>query len=135
MRFRFRGLDDDAWSTWVGEVRAAGGALDRAGYLALEKPSAREPVRRYAQVADDLFDAIVNRCVAAGTRCMRELATIDAHGGLGPTGRARLAAALGPQDICRPSETAASPSQARRPLPLPTIADFTPGLPSRDETL
>jgi cytochrome o ubiquinol oxidase subunit 2 len=40
-----------------------GGALTRASYLQLEKPSEREPVRHYAKVDADLYDAILNRCV------------------------------------------------------------------------
>ena len=42
-----------------------------------------------AAVDPELFDLVLNRCVAEGTRCMRELMVIDSHGGLGPTGLAR----------------------------------------------
>ncbi|MGE0798833.1 MAG: ubiquinol oxidase subunit II [Lautropia sp.] len=126
MRFRFHGLDDAGYARWVEQTRAAGGVLDRAGYLELERPSAREPVRRYGRVAEDLFDAIVNRCVAAGSRCLRELMAIDSHGGLGPSGLARRAALLGPEDVCRADD---------RPRPLPTIADIAPAAAAREPTL
>ncbi len=111
MRFRFHGLDDAAFEKWVAEVKASPEVLDRERYLALERPSSNDPVRRFGKVSADLYDAIVNRCVPQGARCLRELAAIDAHGGLGPTGqarRARLLAAgaleLTADDICRSSE-------------------------------
>ena len=47
--------------------------LSRAAYLDLEKPTQREPVRRYGEVAPDLFNAIVNRCVAPGQTCESDM--------------------------------------------------------------
>jgi cytochrome o ubiquinol oxidase subunit 2 len=38
-------------------------------------------VRRYASVAGDLYDAILNRCVAPGTVCMRDIMMMDAKAG------------------------------------------------------
>ena len=126
MRFRFHGMDDDQFAAWVAENKAKGQTLDRAEYLRLEKPSEREPIKRYAKVADNLFDAIVNRCGPAGTRGMRELMAIDAHGGLGPTGQARrdqlIAAGVIIEDICRPSS-----SSALAPLLLPR-SESTPSI-------
>lgn len=111
MRFRFLGMNDGDFDAWVARNKAEGKTLDRAEYLKLEKPSEREPVLRYGVVADELFDAIVNRCVPEGTRCMRELMAIDAHGGLGPTGQARreqlIAAGVLLEDICRPASNSA----------------------------
>ncbi len=78
MRFRFRGLSAAGFDRWVQDVRAAGGSLGREGYEQLSRPSMREPVRRYASVAPDLYDAIVNRCVAPGARCMRDMMPMDA---------------------------------------------------------
>jgi cytochrome o ubiquinol oxidase subunit 2 len=86
MRFRFHGLARGDFDAWVAKVKASGQTLDRAGYLALEKPSQREPVRRYAAVAPDLFDAVLNRCVDGKTMCMRQVMAIDAAGGLGRQG-------------------------------------------------
>src|SRR5690606_30865572 len=52
----------------------------------LERPSEREPVRRYAAVASGLYNAILNRCVEASRMCMNEIMTIDAQGGMGKPG-------------------------------------------------
>lgn len=140
MRFRFLGLGDNDFDKWVADNKAKGQTLDRAEYLRLEKPSEREAVRRYAVVTDDLFDAVVNRCVAEGTRCMRELMVIDAHGGLGPTGQARrdqlIAAGVLLEDICRPaSSSALAPLLLPRP-DIPQRTDFGPGnLPPRSDLM
>ena len=54
MRFQFLGLSDADFDGWVADARTKGGSLDRAGYLALEQPSQREPVRRYGRVEPGL---------------------------------------------------------------------------------
>lgn len=71
MRFRFRGLDDAGFAQWVQQARAGGTELSREAYLQLERPSEREPVRRYARVAGGLYDAVVQRCVEPGRPCMQ----------------------------------------------------------------
>ena len=87
MRFGFRGVAPADFDAWVAKVKAGkDGALDRQVYLKLEQPSEREPVRHYAAVADDLFDAVVNMCVQPGKMCMSEMAMIDKRGGLGLAG-------------------------------------------------
>lgn len=91
MRFRFRGLSERDFERWVEEQRASGAQLGRETYLELEKPSKREPVRRYAQVERGLFDAVVNRCVDTRRLCMNQMMAIDAGGGLGLEGLDRLA--------------------------------------------
>ena len=63
MRFAMRGVDEAGFAHWAQRVRSGVGNLDRAAYLNLEKPSEKEPVRRFATVAPDLFDAVVNLCV------------------------------------------------------------------------
>jgi len=83
MRFTFHGLSDGDFDKWVQQAKSNGGALDRAGYLQLEKPSEREPVRRWATVDADLYHNIVNRCVEPGKMCMHQMAEIDSRGGLG----------------------------------------------------
>ncbi|MDM0046102.1 ubiquinol oxidase subunit II [Variovorax dokdonensis] len=83
MRFTFHGTTDADFDKWVAQAKAAGGSLDRGGYLTLEKPSEREPVRRWATVAPDLYHAILNRCVEAGKMCMHQMMAIDAQGGMG----------------------------------------------------
>ena len=89
MKFQFHGMDEGGFREWVAKAKASGQTLGRAEYLELAKPSQREPVRHYGSVDPELFDLVLNRCVAEGTRCMRELMVIDSHGGLGPTGLAR----------------------------------------------
>jgi cytochrome o ubiquinol oxidase subunit 2 len=83
MRFAFHGLENADFEKWVAAARAVGGALDRAAYLQLERPSENEPVRRYASVGSTLFSEIVNMCVEPGKMCMSEMTAIDAKGGLG----------------------------------------------------
>jgi len=43
-------------------------------------------VRRYASVAPDLYDAILNLCVDRNKMCLRDMMKIDAKGGLGMAG-------------------------------------------------
>jgi cytochrome o ubiquinol oxidase subunit 2 len=83
MHFKFHGLSPADFDRWVQGVKAGNTALTRSDYLQLEKPSEREPVRRYASVAPDLYKAILNRCVASGQMCMNQMMAIDASGGLG----------------------------------------------------
>lgn len=92
MKFRFHGLAAADFDRWLQSAKAGGSALSRDSYLQLEKPSEREPVRRYASVAPGLYDAILNRCVARGTMCIRQMAAIDARGGLGTATGLNLAA-------------------------------------------
>ena len=49
MRFKFHGLAAADFDRWVQSAKADGSELSRDGYLQLEKPSEREPVRRYRQ--------------------------------------------------------------------------------------
>ena len=87
MRFKFHGKDQAGFDAWVASVKAGAGAgaragtpiLDRSAYLELEKPSQREGVRHYSGVAGDLYDAILNRCVAPGAACMNHTMAADAH--------------------------------------------------------
>ncbi len=79
MRFKYRGVSAGDFDKWVQKTKAGGGKLDRAHYLVLEQPSERDPVRRYGKVAPDLFNAVVNRCVAPGTVCMEQMMADDAR--------------------------------------------------------
>jgi cytochrome o ubiquinol oxidase subunit 2 len=79
MRFAFRGLGDRDFEQWVQTTRSTGGELTRTVYLQLERPSENEPVRRYALVDDELYHAILNRCVPAETMCMDHLMTMSAR--------------------------------------------------------
>jgi cytochrome o ubiquinol oxidase subunit 2 len=85
MRFRFHGLDDAGFAAWVARNRAAGGALTRARYIALEKPTEKVPVMRFASVDTGLFDATVNQCVRPGTTCMMDMMREDVGSGAAMT--------------------------------------------------
>jgi len=77
MHFRFHGLSQGDFDAWIQHAKASGESLDRAGYLALEKPSQNDPVRYYGQVTPELFGAVVNRCVAPGTMCINQMMALD----------------------------------------------------------
>ena len=77
MRFKYHGVSEADFKAWVQKTKAAGGELGRDGYLALEKPSEREPVRRYGAVTPGLFKAVVNRCVDPKAVCMDEMMAAD----------------------------------------------------------
>lgn len=86
MRFKFHGLSKDGFDQWVASARATGTGFGRQEFLALEKPSEREPVQRFANVDPELFDAILNRCVEPNKMCMRDIMHIDMNGGGGREG-------------------------------------------------
>jgi cytochrome o ubiquinol oxidase subunit II len=92
MRFKFHGMSADEFARWVQTAKASGIALDRPRYLELEKPTQQEPVMRFASVATDLYERILNRCVASGKMCMSQMMAIDA-GGLGSAAGYQVAAA------------------------------------------
>ncbi len=79
MRFKFHAKDAAGFDEWVKSVKAGGGSLERTSYLQLEKPSEKEPVRRYAGVDAALYNAILNRCVEPGAVCMNEQMRHDMH--------------------------------------------------------
>ena len=83
MRFKFYGMNAQDFAQWVQKTKAGAQALGREDYLRLQQPSAKEPVHRYASVAPQLFDAIVNRCVEPGKMCMSQMMAMDARGGMG----------------------------------------------------
>ena len=80
MRFKFHGMTGADFDRWVQSAKAGGNTLSREAYLQLEKPSEREPVTRYANVAPDLFERILNRCVDTNKMCMNQVMAIDARG-------------------------------------------------------
>jgi cytochrome o ubiquinol oxidase subunit 2 len=80
MRFKFKGMSGADFEKWVAAVKSGQPALTRAVYLQLEQPSVREAVKRYATVAPDLYDRILNRCVEANKMCTSQMMAIDAKG-------------------------------------------------------
>ncbi len=91
MHFRFLGMNQADFDHWVEGIKAGGGELGRKDYLALERPSEREPVRRYGNVTPNLYDAILNLCVDPNKMCTRDMMKIDAKGGLGLAGVGNVA--------------------------------------------
>jgi cytochrome o ubiquinol oxidase subunit 2 len=69
MKFAYRGTSAADFDAWVNKVKASGNTLGRNDYLALEKPSEKEPVKYYGSVQPNLFLSVVNRCVAEGAVC------------------------------------------------------------------
>ena len=72
MKFGYKGVSAGEFDAWVQKMKANPGALNRADYLALEKPSVREPVRYYGSVEPALYNRVLNRCVAEGSVCMNQ---------------------------------------------------------------
>lgn len=120
MRFTFHGMPQAGFDQWVTQVKASGATLDRPGYLLLERPSENVAPMHFASVDATLFNAVVNLCVEPGKMCMREMAEIDAKGGLGLEGvrntlpytydkYVRRGAVFGPQPsyvgtLCKPGD-------------------------------
>ena len=87
MRFKVKSLPAGEFDGWVAATKASTeGDLDRMAYLKLERPSQKEPVRRFAATDPQLFDAVVNMCVEPGKMCMHDMMAIDAKGGAGIAG-------------------------------------------------
>jgi cytochrome o ubiquinol oxidase subunit 2 len=86
MKFRFLGMSEGDFAAWVDENREDGQTLDRLAYLKLEAPSHDEPVRRFARVDHDLYEAVLNRCADGGKMCESQMMAIDAAGGMGKGG-------------------------------------------------
>lgn len=79
MGFKYHAVSDEEFEAWVKSTRGNVESLDRTSYVELEKQSEREPVRRYGKLDPELFEAIVNRCVAPGTVCMKDMMMADAN--------------------------------------------------------
>lgn len=91
MRFKFLGMSTENFDKWAKAVKSSDGTLTREGYIQLSQPSERDPVRKYATVAPDLYDAILNRCVEQNRMCMKDMMAIDASGGQGKAGAYNIA--------------------------------------------
>lgn len=144
MQFRLLGLDEQAYTAWVENVRRSGtGPLTRADYLKLARPSVNENVREYASVAPDLYQRIRLRCVEEDRMCSDMIMAIDAQGGLGrlgvdgvvreainrPAHRGEITVfrSYVSEALCTPMMHATD-MQAHSPLPLPKPA--VPAVPT-----
>jgi cytochrome o ubiquinol oxidase subunit 2 len=86
MHFAFHAMDRHDFDGWVAAVKQGGDALNRDNYLKLARPSENAPPHRYATADPALYDAILNLCVEPGKMCTKDMAAIDAKGGLGVAG-------------------------------------------------
>ena len=144
MQFRLLGLDEQAYTAWVENVRRSGtGPLTRADYLKLARPSAHENVREYASVDPGLYERIRLRCVEEDRMCSDMILAIDAQGGLGrlgvdgvvreainqPAHRGEITVfrSYVSEALCTPMMHATD-MQAHSPLPLPKPA--VPAVPA-----
>ena len=84
MKFRLRGVDDAAFAGWVAQARGSGRALDLATYRRLERPSEKVAPMHFAAVPGDLFQRILERCIAPGVPCMSTIMQHDRRGGGNP---------------------------------------------------
>jgi cytochrome o ubiquinol oxidase subunit 2 len=108
MRFKFLGVSAGEFDRWLQKAKASRDELTHDAYLQLEKPSEREPVRRYAVVATDLFDNIVNRCVDRTKLCMRHMKMGEHREPRPPATRESIALNLGLDAfVCRADNSAA----------------------------
>lgn len=86
MRFKAHALDQAGFDAWIEQARTEGTTLGRTEYMALEKPSEKEPIQRFNNVDPELWHGIVNMCVDANRMCMDEMMALDAQGGMGHAG-------------------------------------------------
>jgi|UniRef100_UPI0035CC54CB cytochrome o ubiquinol oxidase subunit 2 len=78
MKFRFHAGSQGDFDAWVAKVRASGTMLDRATYLKIAKPTSNTPPMYFSGVANGLFTAAANNCVAPGQTCMAAMMRADA---------------------------------------------------------
>jgi len=113
MNFHFYGMSDKDFASWVARNKAAGGNLDRAAYLQLERPSEHVPVQRFAAVEPGLFRAAVNFCVKPGSVCTDAMMRQDAARDSQPT----------------PNEHGPMPMPGAHPMPMPGHSPAPAGKP------
>lgn len=114
MRFKFHGMSNEDFERWVQQAKSSGTQLSKDTYLKLAKPSESEPVQRYASVAPDLYNLILNRCVDGGT-CMADTMALDrSRGKFDPS--AEICTANNTADVAPVFAPDASPNDGRRLL-------------------
>lgn len=86
MRFKFHALDEDGFQDWVDSVASKTRPLDRAAFVALDKPSVNHPIIRFDSIEEGLWDRILNMCVGEDEICLNDMQMVDALGGGGVAG-------------------------------------------------
>ncbi|MEO1896666.1 MAG: ubiquinol oxidase subunit II [Cycloclasticus sp.] len=80
MHFKFHGVNDEGFDSWVSKVRSLDNqTLNHQGYLKLEEKTTGHPVTYFSTVGDNLYHDILNRCVDANTVCMDKQMHLDKH--------------------------------------------------------
>jgi len=97
MRFKLRGMQPDEFQRWVAAARGdRRGQLTRQVFTVLSRPSEKAPPMRFAGVAPDLFDRVLNSCVEPGKPCMSDVMRADMSRGGGHPGDPRVGAGMPP---------------------------------------
>ena len=78
MKFAYKAVSTGDFDAWVAKTKAGGGTLNRPDYIALEKPSIKNPVAMYGTVDPELYGKILNLCVADGAACVNKQMASDA---------------------------------------------------------
>jgi cytochrome o ubiquinol oxidase subunit II len=68
MRFIAKAVSAGDFNAWVTQVRAAGSALDDAGYAALAKPSIAVPPGTYRSVEPNMFERVIDQTVSGSEK-------------------------------------------------------------------
>ena len=110
MRFKYHGVSQGDFDAWVAKTKASTAKLDRAEFIALDKPTIKHPIMHFGTVDADLYSRILNRCVVDGKVCMNVQMHQDAN-------RIKAAAAtqkLPKDEVCEPTEVAATAQPTRK---------------------
>jgi len=86
MHFKFHGLNESDFDSWVENIRSSSQSLDLATMKTLNQPSISHPVTYYNSVEEGLWDRVVNLCIDDDDLCMNDLMMVDALGGGGLEG-------------------------------------------------
>jgi cytochrome o ubiquinol oxidase subunit II len=82
MNFKFYGMEEKDFDTWVDRAKGADMTLDSARFMQLSKPSEKVRPQFYASIQPDLYTRIVNMCADPDKMCEGEMMAIDATGGV-----------------------------------------------------
>ena len=109
MKFKYHGVSQGDFDSWVAKTRASG-ALTRAEFQALDKPTIKHPIMHFGSVDKGLYDLVLNRCVAEGSVCMNHTMMLDAN----RNKAAAAAKALPKDDVCTTDVAAATAQPTRK---------------------
>jgi len=108
MKFKYHGVSQADFDSWVAKTRTSG-ALTRAEFVALDKPTIKHPIMHFGSVDKGLYDLVLNRCVVEGTACMNHTMHQDAK----RNEAAAAAKALPKDDVCT-TDVAATAQPTRK---------------------